>query len=281
LVEPERWWAALSLVALGGAALGLFWVAASWSGPGWAESVVLASLGCVCGFMAVRGGPRLSLKGDSFELQGVFKNARGRAAEFLGWSSSLRGGILLLRREDLRWVHLPQTMPGSDDAVTLRWALTFLPSVDSGYRRQLRGAAEPSRKLAISRLQAPLAASSSNFEASPRDLELASAALAVAKHGYVEARGALHAVVEALPLPSVSAPYVMDALRVVGDASSAALLAHLAPKYDTRGRGHYARALCELATTQQRDLLQELSLASDLFVRCAARRALARLAAGA
>lgn len=279
LVEPQGWWAALRLVALGGAALVLLWLAVVYATRSrWENALVFGALGLICGYMAARGGTRILLRGDAFELQGLLENTSGRAADFIGWASALRGGILLLRRDDLRWVRLPQVMVGSDDRETVRWALTFLPSVDSDAINDLRSAPEPSRSLALSRLQAPPGPVPEIFDRAPRSLELACAARTVERRGYVEARASLHALLEQLPAASLAAVFVLDALRVVGDASSAALLARLAEKFATRSQGHYARALGALATPAERATLLELSRSEDVFVRETSRRALARFA---
>jgi hypothetical protein len=182
-----------------------------------------------------------------------------------------------LRRKDLRWIYLPTIFPSPlPDGDTERWIMTFLPRVYPAGVRKVRHGSDLSSGTARHLLEQTLPASAEDFYESEVDLKLACAARAIEKYRYFEARSSLETLLPRLPPLSVAAPYLFDALRSVGGASTPAVLAEVVGRFE-RDRWHHVQALCACATPGQQGLLERLRGDSDWFVAREAGRALERL----
>lgn len=273
----------VQLVALlGGAAVAMFVIALSPWVEGLEARLSLLGLAAFTALQMARYSTiRLRLHGDGFQVHRLLGEVTGSAEDFIGWRHGLSGTAQLLLRDGLRWIELPAFTGGDTlDEDIERWVRTFLPVVDATALAAVRRGAELSRAHARSLLDRSLSdASSEGFYGGTADLALARAARAVAVHRDFEARSSLEALLPRLPLPSVAAAYVFDALRQLGNASTAAALERVLARYKPE-KQHLARAFCAVAATAQRPTLQTLLSDEDRFVQRQAEQAIRRLQSG-
>lgn len=242
---------------------------------GW---LLLGGMAALMGYGAIRGSRiRVHLCGSSFDVQGIWRDGVGTSSEFLGWDPHVTGQARLLRRRDLKYVYLPAVDGGPEpDTATKCWLMTYLPVVDPLLIPRLRGAALLSSMAVRHQLAKPLPADLGAFHGSSHDFELALAARSAEQGRYFDARLSLEDLLRRLPARSFAAQFVFDALRVVGDESSAILIWSAAPGFRSV-QAHWGRCFCALATERQRAELEALLYAEDWCVQRDAQRALRRL----
>src|SRR5262245_30637091 len=105
--------AALRGLVITGAAMAVACMLLTQSARGDTGALWFLTVPAFCIVFAVRSiCLRVRFSGSRFELQGPWRKAAGSADDFLGWDLSARGEARLLRRSDLRWIHIPIIDPG-------------------------------------------------------------------------------------------------------------------------------------------------------------------------
>lgn len=228
------------------------------------------------------GRLRLVLTPKSFEVTGLWgKPVIAEPSDFIGYEENdVRGSWDLLRRDDLRIVRLPSFTHGGsgrDDVVIRHWLDQHFLRIECRQLRKIERDSHMAEQKTLRVLEETRYEESEILD-NVRDIRLAAAARSAWRYRYGRARPALQRHLVELPPHSFATQYVLDALRRIGNAESAEVMLEDLQRHPGRRRP-YARAVSELASGDQRQLLEAFSKDDDPFVKHHAERGLRRIEA--
>lgn len=229
------------------------------------------------------GRLRLVITPTSFEVTGLWgKPVIGQTRDFIGYEENdVRGSWDLLRRDDLRIVRLPSFTHGGggpDDVAIRNWLKQHFPGVYFWHLASIKRDSHMAEQRTLRVLEDTQYETSEMLDKKV-DVRLAAAARSAWRYRYGRVRPALERHLLELPPHSIARQYVVDALHRLGNSESVEVLLE-ALQRGVCDRKPIVRAVAELATSEQREILEAFSKDDETFVRSQAERALRRIDAG-